>query len=103
MIEQDYHLLGSKPWRIKSSDEHVGARTTSLGYARRAETISHPFNPARFTTIDYQLEPAVGFEPTTCWLQIRCAVLAYNRDFQRYWGCKRPLKIQPANSHHSAS
>src|ERR1700730_3061493 len=26
MIEQDYYLLGSKPWRIKSSDEHVGAR-----------------------------------------------------------------------------
>jgi len=33
MIGQDYHLLGSKPWRIKSSDEHVGARTTPLGYA----------------------------------------------------------------------
>jgi len=25
MIRQDYHLLGSKPWRIKSSNEHVGA------------------------------------------------------------------------------
>jgi hypothetical protein len=35
MIGQDYHLLGSKPWRIKSSDEHVGARTTPLGYAAR--------------------------------------------------------------------
>jgi hypothetical protein len=35
MIGQDYHLLGSKPRRIKSSDEHVGARTTPLGYAAR--------------------------------------------------------------------
>jgi hypothetical protein len=35
MIEQDYYLLGSKPWRIKLSDEHVGARTTPLGYAAR--------------------------------------------------------------------
>jgi hypothetical protein len=23
MVGQNYHLLGSKPWRIKSSDEHV--------------------------------------------------------------------------------
>src|ERR1700724_1244976 len=37
MIEQDYHLHGSKPWRIKSSDEHVGARTnrSMCGPARR--------------------------------------------------------------------
>jgi len=35
MIGQDYHLLGSKPWRIRSSDERVGARTTPLGYAAR--------------------------------------------------------------------
>jgi len=36
MIEQDYHLLGSKRWRIKWSDEHVGARTNRSGAARPA-------------------------------------------------------------------
>jgi hypothetical protein len=33
MIGQDYHLLGGKPCRIKSSDEQVGAKTSVRGCA----------------------------------------------------------------------
>src|SRR5689334_8812669 len=54
MIGQDYHLLGSKPWRIKSSDEHVGARTTPLGYTARLKQkipcLHAPLHTVRFSS-----------------------------------------------------
>ena len=59
MIGQDYHLLGSKPWRIKSSDEHVGARTTPLGYAARLKQKIHCVRADRLREAAASLQPGV--------------------------------------------
>jgi len=53
MIEQDYRLLGNKPRRIKSSDEHVGARRTPLGYAARLKQKIPCRRAARVATFEH--------------------------------------------------